>query len=139
MDRKQALKELAFAMREGAKLTESCKGSYLEPPPEGDIFDTKYRACALGAALYYYIKDDEESIEEGLYGDKITKRWPVLEEYSFKPQALIDPEYDDPKSTDEIQNIIFDLNDGRGWAREDIAAWLERVAEENPDDDPNIR
>jgi hypothetical protein len=102
--------KLSEAMRAGIALTQPTQHIFLK---EDHSTEKITHACALGAC---YVGVEGGDAEFRTLSDWLIEQWP----------ELISTQYHNPSSDCVcLDNIIFDLNDSKGWTRERIADWLE--------------
>ena len=104
--------KLSEAIRLGAMNSPQIKGGYMDG--EG--------RCALSAACDAAGIGSVEALHGGrrvLDYPKLEETFPLLAKYVCPPGTT--------STTDEVQMIIWSLNDYNGWTREQIADWVETI------------
>lgn len=122
------LRELAHAMREGAKLTPATRSTlfYNTFNNNGKIVT---HTCALGAVIIYENQDLFDGVYFNQGGVRITL-------YSLSAKLLLERLVDYPgrypiynNSPISISRSITRLNDLECWSREAIAEWIDSLAD----------
>jgi len=115
---------LADAIRLGCTMTLPHRQAFFGPSTNVPIRST----CAMGAALYAAGDESVRTYDADSARCRFYWTWETARElFPVVAQRAWHPEH---KMPELIEIIIENLNDVHGWSREQIADWIETLAED---------